>query len=49
VSVVSSPPVVGAALLALDQMGADDAAKVRAREELDAAADELLALEAPDG
>ena len=49
VSVVSSPPVVGAALLALDQVGADDAAKARAREELDAAVDGRLAMEAPDG
>jgi N-acetylglucosamine kinase-like BadF-type ATPase len=46
--VVSSPPVVGAALLALDQVGADAAAKARAREELDAAAGDRLAVEAPD-
>ena len=49
VTVVSSPPVVGAALLALDQIGADDAAKARAREDLDAAVDGRLAMEAPDG
>jgi N-acetylglucosamine kinase-like BadF-type ATPase len=52
VSVVSSPPVVGAALLALDGIGADDAAKARARDELDAAAaaagDGRLVIEAPD-
>jgi N-acetylglucosamine kinase-like BadF-type ATPase len=49
VSVVSSPPVVGAALLALDELAAGEAAKARAREELDAATDELLVVEAPDG
>jgi N-acetylglucosamine kinase-like BadF-type ATPase len=48
VSVVGSPPVVGAALLALDQVGASDAAKARAREELDGAVDGRLAIEAPD-
>jgi N-acetylglucosamine kinase-like BadF-type ATPase len=49
VIVVSSPPVVGAALLALDQVGAGEAAKARAREELDATVDGRLAMEAPDG
>ena len=49
VTVVSSPPVVGAALLALDQIGADETAKARAREELDATVDGRLAMEAPDG
>jgi N-acetylglucosamine kinase-like BadF-type ATPase len=38
VSVVGSPPVVGAALLALDQLGATDESKSRARDELQAAA-----------
>jgi N-acetylglucosamine kinase-like BadF-type ATPase len=38
VVVAGSPPVVGAALLALDQLGADETSKSRAREELDAAA-----------
>ena len=38
VRVVSSPPVVGAALLALDQLGVAADCKSRAREELDAAA-----------
>jgi N-acetylglucosamine kinase-like BadF-type ATPase len=41
VSVVGSPPVVGAALLALDQLDAPAEARSRAREELDAAAMEL--------
>jgi N-acetylglucosamine kinase-like BadF-type ATPase len=49
VSVVTSPPVVGAALLALDQVGADGAAKARAREELDATVDGRMAMEAQDG
>ena len=32
--VTTSPPIVGSALLALDALGADPAAKVRARREL---------------
>lgn len=39
VHTTDSPPVVGAALLGLDRLGADDAAKERARRELTAAAD----------
>ena len=49
VIVASSPPVVGAALLALDQIGADDAAKARARAELEATVDGRMAMEAQDG
>ena len=32
--VTTSPPIVGSALLALDALGADQAAKLRARREL---------------
>jgi N-acetylglucosamine kinase-like BadF-type ATPase len=41
VRVIGSPPIVGAALLALDQLGADDRARARLRRELDAAVAEL--------
>jgi N-acetylglucosamine kinase-like BadF-type ATPase len=41
VLVAASDPIVGAALLALDALPAGDAAKARARTELDAAADEI--------
>jgi N-acetylglucosamine kinase-like BadF-type ATPase len=41
VRVIDSPPVVGAALLALDQLGANDEARARVRRELDAAVVEL--------
>jgi hypothetical protein len=37
VTAPSSPPIVGAALLALDAIGAGAAAQARAREELEAA------------
>ena len=39
VHTTDAPPVVGAALLGLDWLGADDAAKERARRELIAAVD----------
>ncbi len=39
VHTTDAPPVVGAALLGLDWLGADDDAKERARRELIAAAD----------
>jgi len=39
VHTTDAPPVVGAALLGLDWLGADDGAKERARRELIAAAD----------
>jgi hypothetical protein len=39
VRATESPPIVGAALLGLDWLGADDGAKERARRELIAAAD----------
>jgi hypothetical protein len=41
VRVIASPPIVGAALLALDQLKADGAARARLRRELDAAVVEL--------
>jgi N-acetylglucosamine kinase-like BadF-type ATPase len=41
VVVARSEPIVGAALLGLDAIGADEAAKIRARAELDAAVAEL--------
>jgi N-acetylglucosamine kinase-like BadF-type ATPase len=41
VRVIDSPPVVGAALLALDQLGADADARARVRRELDAAMADL--------
>jgi hypothetical protein len=41
VGVATSEPIVGAALLGLDAIGADPAAKARARAELDAAVAEL--------
>lgn len=37
VRVIGSPPIVGAALLAMDQLDADDDARARVRRELDAA------------
>jgi N-acetylglucosamine kinase-like BadF-type ATPase len=37
VRVIGSPPIVGAALLALDQLDADEGARARVRRELDAA------------
>ena len=47
VHTTDAPPVVGAALLGLDWLGADDAAKERARRELTAAADADDDLEPP--
>ncbi len=41
VRVIGSPPIVGAALLALDQLNADDDARTRVRRELDAAVADL--------
>jgi len=41
VTVARSEPIVGAALLGLDAIGADPDAKARARAELDAAVAEL--------
>ena len=40
IRVIDSPPIVGAALLALDQLGADGAARARVRRELNAAVSE---------
>jgi translation elongation factor EF-Tu-like GTPase len=37
VMAIESPPIVGAALMALDQLGADEQARARVRRELDAA------------
>jgi len=37
VRAIESPPIVGAALMALDQLGADEQARARVRRELDAA------------
>jgi len=41
VRVIGSPPIVGAALLALDQLDADEGARARVRRELGSAVAEL--------